>query len=108
MALSTDKHYHDVYFHSGDLVYINTAHSSLASGLSRKLAPKWVGLFPIDQVIPSVVYHLSLHEEHRHIHSVVHVSSLRGHHVPPPLCPPPIFPGADRSQPEYEIEDILA
>ena len=48
MARSADKHRRDVTFHTGDLVYINTAHFSLALGLSRKLAPKWVGPFPIE------------------------------------------------------------
>ena len=47
MACSTNKHRCDVLFHSGHLVYVNTAHFSLAPGLSRKLATKWVGPFPI-------------------------------------------------------------
>ena len=108
MARSADKHRRDVQFHSGDLVYVNTAHFSLAPGLSRKLAPKWVGPFPIEQIISSVAYRISLPEEYGHIHPVFHVSSLRGHHGPPPSRPPPIFPVADSSQPEYEVEDILA
>ena len=48
MAPSADKYHHNVMFYTGDLVYVNTAHFSLASGLSRKLAPKWVGSFPIE------------------------------------------------------------
>ena len=78
-------------FHTGDLVYISTAHSPLASGFSMKLAPKWVGSFPIEWIISSVAYYISLPEEYGHIHPVFHISSLRGHHWPPPSCPPPIF-----------------
>ena len=73
----------------------------------RKLAPKWVGPFPIEQVIFSIVYCMSLLEDYGHIHPVFHDTSLHGHQRPPPLCPPPIFPVADSSQPEYKIEDIL-
>ena len=47
MAHSADKHHHDVMFYTGDLVYINTAHFSLAPGLSGKLSFKWLGFFPI-------------------------------------------------------------
>ena len=65
MACSADKHCRDVLFHSGDLVYINTAHFSLAPGLSRKLALKWVGPFPIEWIISSVAYRISLPEEYR-------------------------------------------
>ena len=97
MAHSADKHCRDVLFHSGDLVYVNTAQFSLAPGLSRKLAPKWVGPFPIEQIISSVAYRICLPEEYGHIHPVFHVSSLDGHHGPPPSHPPPIFPVADSS-----------
>ena len=86
----------------------NTTHFSLAPGLSRKLAPKWVGLFLIEQVISSVAYHISLPDEYGHIHLVFHASSLCGHHEPPPSLPPPIFPVANSSLPEYEVGDILA
>ena len=70
MAHSADKHRHDVTFCSGDLVYVNTAHFSLASGLSRKLAPKWVGSFPIEWVISSVAYCISLPKDYGYNHPV--------------------------------------
>ena len=94
IARSADKYRHDVSFHSGDLVYVNTAHFFLAPGLSRKLAPKWVGPFPIEQIISPVAYRISLPEEYGHIHPVFHVSSLHGHHGPQPSCLSPIFPVA--------------
>ena len=57
-------------FHTGDLVYINITHFLLAPGLSNKLAPKWVGTFPIKQVIYSVAYRISPPKEYGHIHPV--------------------------------------
>ena len=109
MAHSADKHPCDAYFHSGDLVYINTGHFSLAPGLSRKLDPyKWVGLFPIEYVIFSAVYNISLPKEYGHIHPVFHISSLYGHQGPPPSYSTLIFSVTDNSQPEYEVGDTLA
>ena len=105
---SANKHRCKVYFHSGNLVYINTAHFCLPPGLFRKLAPKWVGPFPTEQVILSVAYCVSLNEEYGHIHPVFYVSSLHGQQGPPPSHAPPIFPIADSSEPEYKVEDILA
>ena len=107
MAHSADKHHRDIMFHSGDLVYIDTAHFPLAPALSRKLAPKWVGLFSIEQVISSVAYRISPPEEYGHIHLVFDISSLHRHNGPPPSHPRPIFLLADSSSPEYEVEDIL-
>ena len=78
IACSADKHHHNIQFYSGDLIYIDTAHFSLAPGLSRKLAPKWVGPFPIQQVISSLAYCISLPEEYGYIHPVFHISSLGG------------------------------
>ena len=108
MARSADKHHHSITVHTGNLVYVNTAHFSLAPGLSRKLAPKLVGPFPIEQVVSSLVYRIGLPEEYGHIHPVFHISSLPGHHGSPLSCPPPIFPIYDCSSPEYKVEDILA
>ena len=70
IACSADKHHHNIQFHSGGLVYVNTTHFSLSFGLSRKLAPKWVGPFPIEQVISSISYIISLPKEYGHIHLV--------------------------------------
>ena len=67
MACTSNKHHRDVKFHSGDLVYINTTHFSLAPGLSRKLAPKWKGPLHIEWVISSVSYNISLPEEYGYI-----------------------------------------
>ena len=97
MAHNTDKYHHDVYFHSGDLVYTNTTHFCLVSGLSRKLAPKWVGTSPIEWVISSVAYCISLPEKYGHIHPAFHIASLCGHHGPISSHPLLIFPVDDSS-----------
>ena len=80
----------------------------LALGLSRKLAPKWVGPFLIEWVISSVAYCISLPEEYGYIHPGFHISSLYGHQGPPLSHTTSIFPVTDNSVPEYEIGDILA
>ena len=108
IACSADNYHRDIMFNTGDLVYITTAHFSLAPGLSRKLLPKWVGPFAIKQIISSVAYRISLPKEYGHIHPVFFISSLRGYHGPPPSCPLPIFPISNSSLPEYKVEDILA
>ena len=108
MACKADKHHCDVQFHTGNLIYSYTTHFSSAPRLSRKLAAKWVGPFPIEQVISSVAYFISLPEEYGHIHPVFNISSLHRHHGPPLSCIPPIFPVADSPQPEYIVEAILA
>ena len=109
MAHSGDKHHRDVTFHTGDLVYVNIAHFSLDTRLSRKLAPRWVGPFPIEQVISSVAYCISLPAEYGYIHPVYFMFPPYIDTIGPlPSCTPPIFPVADCSSPEYEVEDILA
>ena len=108
MSCSTDTHYCDIQFHSSDLVYLNTAHFSLDTGLSRKLATKQVVPFPIEQVISSVVYCISPPEDYSYIHPVFSISSLYGHQGLLPSFTPPIFLLTGSSQPEYEVEDILA
>ena len=108
MACSAAKHHCNVKFRTGGLVYVNTAHFSLAPGLSRKLAPKQVEPFPIEQVISLVAYCTSQPKEYGHIHLIFHMFSLRGNHGSPTSYPPPIFPVADSCLPEYKVEDILA
>ena len=51
MASIANKHHRYIQFCSGDLANVSTAHFSLASELSKKLAPKWVGPFSIEWVI---------------------------------------------------------
>ena len=97
MARSAGKYCCNVQLHSGDLVYVNTAHFFLAHGLSKKLTPKWVRPFPIELIISSVAYRISLPKEYRHIHLVFYISSLQEYQKRLLSRPPPIFPVVDSS-----------
>ena len=108
MTSSADKDCCDVTFYTGDLVYVSTAHFSLAPGLSKRLALKWGGPFPIEKVIFSVTYRISLPKDYGNIHPVFYVSSLYRHHRPSNSCPPPMFPVSNSFLPEYRVKDILA
>ena len=51
-------------FQEGDLVYLSTKNISLPKGRARKLAPKYLGPFPITKVIKEcVTYQLGLSDE---------------------------------------------
>lgn len=51
-------------YKEGDLVYMSTKNISLPKGLTRKLAPKYLGPFTITKVLKeSVTYQLDLSEK---------------------------------------------
>ena len=91
----------------GDLIYMSTEQFPLAQQLSRKLAPCWVGPFPISSIISWVAYHINLLEEYGPIHPVFYVSYLHPHIGPVPPCPPSPLPLDDNAAGEFEVEDIL-
>jgi hypothetical protein len=47
MLRYTNRKRRDIQFKQGDLVWVKTDHLNLPSGLSRKLAAKWIGPFPV-------------------------------------------------------------
>lgn len=66
----------------GDLVYLSTADLNLPKGRARKLAPKYIGPYPvIEAKRASSTYKLELPTElrNRRIHPRFHVSRLRKH-----------------------------
>lgn len=107
MAKYADEHRRDVQLNVGDLVYVSTEHLPLARQLSRKLAPRWVGPFPISAVISRVAFRVDLPVEYGRVHPVFHVSYLRPHVGPVPPQPPAPLPLDDAAAGEYEVEDIL-
>jgi transposase InsO family protein len=69
-------------YQEGDLVYLSTKNISLPKGRARKLAPKYLGPFPITKVIKEgATYQLGLSDEliKRGVNRSFHASLLRPH-----------------------------
>jgi hypothetical protein len=69
-------------FQEGDLVYLSTKNITMPKGRARKLAPKYLGPFPITKVIKEgATYQLGLSDEliKRGINRAFHASLLRPH-----------------------------
>ncbi|XP_024200470.1 uncharacterized protein LOC112203780 [Rosa chinensis] len=66
-------------FGVGDFVYIKVKPRKGISrfGVKGKLAPRYIGPFPIVQRIGNMAYRVDLPQELEHIHSVFHVSQLK-------------------------------
>ena len=107
MAKYADKHCSEISLNVGDLVYMSTEHFPLARQLSYKLAPCWVGPFPISGIIYQVVYHGNLPEQYGHIHPIFYVSYLHPLIRPVPTCPPSPLKLDDDAAGEFVVEDIL-
>ena len=88
----------------GDLVWLKTNNLSLPASLTKKLAPRWVGPFPILQVISKNSYRLQLPPSWR-LHPVFNVNQLKPHSGGRPAVEPPVFTTEDG--PEFEVESIL-
>ena len=72
-----DTHRRPLTFQPGDQVYLSTAHLPLPGRKQvRKLSARYIGPFPVQQVISDVAYKLTL-PDHLRIHPVFHVSLLR-------------------------------
>ena len=63
----------------GDLVFVRISpiNGVIRFSQSGKLAPRYIGLFPIIEHIRSVAYRLTLPAQFSSIHNVFHVSQLR-------------------------------
>ena len=64
-------------FSPGDLVWLSTKNLPLVAGLSRKLAPKWIGPLSILQKFSDVAYRVELPVSLIKLHDVFHVSLLK-------------------------------
>ena len=106
MVVEANKHRRPVSFAVGDLVWLKTDHLQIPSTSARKLAPCWVGPFPILQRITDVTYRLQL-PEHWRIHPSFHVSVLKLHHGPAKPQQQPVFTVSGQDS-KYEIERIIA
>jgi len=101
-------------FVEGDLVYLSTKNISLPKGRARKLAPKYLGPFPITKVIKEgATYQLGLSDEliKRGVNKAFHASLLRPH-VPNddrrfPGRLPIQIPGFGEKPDEWIVDSIL-
>ena len=111
MATQANKHRRIVPFREGSYVWLSTEHLRLPSGLSRKLASKFVGPFLISSQINPVAFRLALPGTWR-IHNVFHSSQLKpavgfiGGTEFDITDDSPFRPSADHND-EFEVEDIL-
>ena len=78
---------------------------------SRKLTPKYIGPFPVVQVISPVAYKLELPSAYSKVHPIFHISLLKKFVPSPdeyqgctPAPPPPVLINQEE---EYEVEQVL-
>lgn len=93
-------------FSKNDLVLVSTKNLRTRSA-SKKLSPRMMGPFRIDEPIGTQAYRVHLPSNYR-IHNVFHVSLLEPYHrrdgAQEILPPPDLIEGEE----EWEVEEILA
>jgi glycosylphosphatidylinositol phospholipase D len=113
-ARYADAHRRDATLQLGQQVWLSTENLSLkVAGQTKKLLPKYIGPYPIAQVVSNTAYKLTLPASLR-IHPVFHISRLKPHadgssafplrpqsHRPPP----DIMPDGEEA---WEVERIVA
>ena len=74
-----DKRRRDLKFSVGDLVFVKISplKSVIRFGRRGKLAPRFVGPFPILELVGNLAYRIDLPEKMAGVHNVFHVSQLR-------------------------------
>jgi len=101
MAKSANRHRRDLEFEAGDHVYVSSKNFPLPKKFTRKLAPKWLGPFPITAKISPVAYRVDLPARYHKMHNVFHVSLLKPHHGAIPTPEAPVF--GDHDAEEFEV-----
>ena len=74
-----DKRRRELKFSIGDLVFVKISplKSVIRFGRRGKLAPRFVGPFPVVEAIGNLAYRVDLPEKMAGVHNVFHVSQLR-------------------------------
>lgn len=95
------------HFNIGDLVWLSTKNFRI-KGRSKKLTAKWVGPYPITEVISDHAYRLRL-PRHMRINNSFNVSLLEPYNPNsiPQRVPEPPPPVEVEGEEEFEIEKIL-
>nr|GFC31987.1 putative nucleotidyltransferase, ribonuclease H [Tanacetum cinerariifolium] len=80
-----DKHRKSLEFQPGDHVFlkVSPARGVRCFGIKGKLSPRFIGPFEILDRVGEVSYRLALPPQLSHVHSVFHVSLLRGYKYHP-------------------------
>ncbi len=93
----------------GQKVWLSFKNIPLRS-VCNKLAPKFIGPFPVTKILSPVAVRLKLPPAYRRINSVFHVSKLKPvfySHINPPAPVPPPLPCLVDREPTYSVNRIL-
>lgn len=104
-----NKHHRTHDMDVGDQVWVSSAHLALPGGLTRKLAPKFVGPFLVQSKVNDVAFRVALPAKYSRLHNVFHVSQLKKFTAGAPSQmsgqrPEPEFVDQEF---EYQVEDII-
>jgi hypothetical protein len=103
----TNRKRREVSYAVGQEVLLSTRNIELKAPGAEKLMPKWIGPFPITQLVGPVAVKLTL-PPHMQVHNVFHVNLVKPYvpdgTKPPP--PPPLWIETDGS-PTFKVECIL-
>ena len=105
MRTVADRHRTAVSFSVGQEVLLNTKHLTFKGPDCRKLLPRWIGPFRVEQLCGPAACKLGLLPTMR-IHPVFHVSLLRPYKADGRVQPPPPVLTLEGEE-EYEVERIL-
>lgn len=106
MASYSNKSRKHVDFTVGQNVLLHSGNLPLPGHLSRKLAAKWIGPFPIVKAVSPVAFQLALPDNLKRLHDVFHVSLLKLYEGKAPPPRPPVFQSTEDQ--EFEVAKILA
>ncbi len=107
MSMQANKKRRNLQLEVGAPVWLSTRNLQLPTGLSRKLAARWIGPYKVLEQIGQVAYRLELPKELSAMHPVFHISLLKP--VEGTVEPrQPVFTAEDDDTAEYEVDRILA